>query len=272
MDVYIEATLDPRGSAERGSAAVAWFHRTLSGPLAELVRQEERAECGVHTGTSIRQSEDSQRAHITHLGRNRRQLDEELVKSPEWAVTEFYGEDVLARVQCSYFPVEGEWSQFVVALQAGSSKLSDAEYCTALVDFFAQALDDLNPAFARIERDSFSDWSNIEAALTRDLDESLPEARDFLRGYAWVTVCPQELAIRLGGPQTLAASGAFHRVISLQEGGVLLQASETLDGYTDQVMEQVFTVLAPVLPEGEPLPDPAHPNLRFVLRDAGQVR
>ncbi|MFG3017368.1 hypothetical protein ACGFZQ_02225 [Streptomyces sp. NPDC048254] len=268
----MEATLRPLGATERGAAVVNWFHRALSGPLAELVRQEERTEHGVHTGTSIRQSEDSRRTHITHLGRNRRRLDEELAKSPEWAVTEFYGDDVLARVQCSYFPVEGEWSQFVVALRAGSSMLSDVKYCTALVDFFAQALDDLNPAFARIERDSFSDWSNIEAALTRDLDESLPEARDFLRGYAWVTVCPQELAIRLGGPRVLAASGAFHRVISLQEGGVLLQASDTLAGYTDQVMERVFTALAPALPRGEPFPDPAHPNLRFVLRDAGRVR
>ncbi|MER7933306.1 MULTISPECIES: hypothetical protein [unclassified Streptomyces] len=272
MDVYMEATLDPRGAAERGAAAVSWFHKALSGPLAELVRQEERAEHGVHSGTSIRQSEGSRRTHINHLGRNRSRLDEELEKSPEWAVTEFYGEDVLARVQCSFFPVEGEWSRFVVALQAGMPRLSDAEYCTALVDFFAEALDELNPMFARIERDSFSDWSNIEAALTRDLDESLPESRDFLRGYAWVTVCPQELAIRLGGPQSLAASGAFHRVVPLQAGGVLLQASETLSGYTDQVMERVFTVLTPVLPEGQPVPDPAHPNLRFVLRDASQVR
>ncbi|MET8077805.1 hypothetical protein [Streptomyces sp. NPDC005303] len=272
MDVYMEATLDPRGVAERGAAAVSWFHKALSGPLAELVRQEERAENGVHSGTSIRQSEGSRRTHINHLGRNRSRLDEELEKSPEWAVTEFYGEDVLARVQCSCFPVEGEWSRFVVALQAGMPRLSDAEYCTALVDFFAQALDELNPMFARIERDSFSDWSNIEAALTRDLDESLPEGREFLRGYAWVTVCPQELAIRLGGPQSLADSGVFHRVVPLQAGGVLLQASETLSGYTDQVMERVFTVLAPVLPEGQPVPDPAHPNLRFVLRDASQVR
>ncbi|MEU6138801.1 hypothetical protein ABZ848_00390 [Streptomyces sp. NPDC047081] len=268
----MEATLDPLGEAARGTAAVAWFRRALSGPLAELVRQEERVEYGVHTGTSIRQSEGSRRTHIDHLGRNRGRLDEELAKSPEWAVTEFYGEDVLARVQCSYFPVEGEWSQFVVGLQAGSSSLSDPEYCTTLVNFFAQALDDLNPAFARIERDSFSDWSNIEAALTRDLDESLPEGRDFLRGYAWVTVCPEELASRLGGHQGLAASGVFHRVIPLRAGGVLLQASETLAGYTDQVMGQVFRVLAPVLPEGQPHPDPSHPNLRFVLRDAATVR
>ncbi|MER5666815.1 hypothetical protein [Streptomyces mirabilis] len=272
MDVYMEATLDPHGTAERGTAAVAWFHRALSGPFAELVRQEERAEYGVHTGTSIRQSEGSRRTHINHLGRNRSRLDEELAKSPEWAVTEFYGEDVLARVQCSYFPVEGAWSQFVVALQAGSSRLADAEYCTVLVDFFAQALDELNPVFARIERDFFSDWTNVESTLLRNLDESLPEGREFLRGYAWVTVCPHELATRLGGSAGLKASGAFHRVVPLRQGGVLLQASQTLAGYTDQVMERVFVALAPVLPEGEPHPDPAQPDLRFVPRDAATVR
>lgn len=105
-----------------------------------------------------------------------------LAKSPEWAITEFYGEDVLGRVQCSYFPVEGRWSQFVVALQSGASRLADPAYCTVIVDFFAQALDALNPVFGRIERNIFSDWTNLESALVRDLDESLPEDREFLHG------------------------------------------------------------------------------------------
>ncbi|MER5790240.1 hypothetical protein [Streptomyces sp. NPDC001980] len=272
MDVYVEATLDPLGAAERGAAAADWFEKAFSGPLAELSYQEERTEHGVHSGTSIRQSEGSRRLHLSHLGRNRARLKEELEKSPDWVVTEFYGDDTLGRVQSSYFPVEGEWSKFVVALQAGPARLADPTYCTGLVEFLALALDALNPAFARIERDVFSDWSNIEAVLNRDLDESLPEDREFLRGYAWVTVCPGELAQRLGGAAALSASGAFHRVVPLGAGGVLLQASETVAGYTDEVMEGVFTALARVLPEGEPQADPAHPTTRFVPRDAGQAR
>jgi hypothetical protein len=53
---------------------------------------------------------------------------------------------------------------------------------------------------------------------------------------------------------------------------VLLQASDTLAGYTDQVMQRVFEALAPVLPPGEPRPDPAYPEMRFVPRDAAGVR
>ncbi len=265
----MEVTLDPLGTAERGKAVVAWYERALSGPLGELLQQEERS--GVYTRTSVQQSEGSRCIHMPHLGRNRSRLNGELEKNPEWAATEFYGEDVLGRVQCSYFPVEGEWSKFVVALQAGSLRLADAGYCTALVDFLASALRELNPAFARIEHDAFSDWSNVEVALMRDLDESLLEGRDFLRGYAWVTVCPRELATRLGGHEALEASGAFHRVVPVQGGGVLLQASETSSGYTDLVMERVFEALAPVLPGGEPRADPAHPNVRFVPRDAARA-
>ncbi|MFF2993169.1 hypothetical protein ACFVTC_01100 [Streptomyces sp. NPDC057950] len=272
MDVYVEATLDPLGAADRGAVLVDWFERAFSGPFAELVHQEERAEFGVRTGTSVRQAGESRRSNLSHLGRNRARLKAELEKSPDWVITEFYGDDTLGRVQCSYFPVEGSWPKLVVGLLAGSLRLADPKYCADLVDFLALALDDLNPVFARIEKDSFSDRSNIEAALTRNLDDSLPEGRDFLRGYAWVTVCPRELALRLGGPEALAASGTFHRVVPSRQGGVLLQASETLAGYTDHVVERVFATLAPVLPEGRPFPDPAHPDLRFVLRDAANAR
>lgn len=45
-----------------------------------------------------------------------------------------------------------------------------------------------------------------------------------------------------------------------------------MDRYTEQVMERMFEALAPVLPPGEPRPDPAHPDTRFVPRDAATVR
>lgn len=271
IDVYIEATIAPLGSAERGKAVVAWFEAALSGPLADLVWQEERTEAGVHTRTSVWPSDSKRRIHMPHLGRNRDRLSTELAKSPKGVITEFYGDGTLGRVQCSYLPVEGEWSKFVVALELGSSGFSDSAHCASLVEFLTQALDDLNPLFARIESNVFSDRTNIEAVLNRDLDESLPEGRQFLRGYAWVTVCPGELAERLGGATALSASRAFHRVVPLGSGGLLLQASETLAGYTDQSMERVFTVLAPVLPKGEPHANPAHPDVRFVPRDARQA-
>ncbi|MEY2248892.1 hypothetical protein AB8A21_39240 [Streptomyces sp. BF23-18] len=134
------------------------------------------------------------------------------------------------------------------------------------------ALDGSSPLYGHIEWDNFDELTNLDVVLRRRRRPSLREGRRFLRGYAWVTVCPAELAARLGGAATLEDSGAFHRVLPLRAGGVLLQASVTMDGYTDQVMERVFETLAPVLPPGEPRPDPAHPYMRFVPRDAATVR
>ncbi|WRZ87699.1 hypothetical protein OHB54_00485 [Streptomyces sp. NBC_01007] len=140
------------------------------------------------------------------------------------------------------------------------------------MDVLHAALDASNPLFGRIEWNIFYELPNLDAVLRRRRRTSLREGRQFLRGYAWVTVCPAELAARLGGAAALEDSGAFHRVLPLRAGGVLLQASATMDGYTDQVMERVFEALAPVLPPGEPSPDPARPYMRFVPRDAATVR
>jgi hypothetical protein len=148
----------------------------------------------------------------------------------------------------------------------------DAAACAVLVEFLRDALDACNPTFGRVELNNFNELTNLDAVLRRKRRKSLRESRQFVRGYAWVTVCPAELSARLGGPAALAASGAFHRVVPLRAGGVLLQASETLAGYTDTVMERVFVALAPVLPEGEPHPDPAYPYMRFVPRDAAAAR
>ncbi|MET7981689.1 MULTISPECIES: hypothetical protein [unclassified Streptomyces] len=140
------------------------------------------------------------------------------------------------------------------------------------MDFLHTALDGSNPVFGRIEWHNFNEITNLDAVLRRKGRTSLREGRRFLRGYAWVTICPTELAAQLGGAAVLEDSGAFHRVLPLRAGGVLLQASSTMAGYTDQAMERVFEVLAPVLPPGEPSPDPAYPYMRFVPRDAATVR
>lgn len=80
--------------------------------------------------------------------------------------------------------------------------------------------------------------------------------RRVLRGYSWVTVCPAELAARLGGAAALAGCGAFVRVEELPRGAVWLQATEDFAGYDEAAMRRVFEALAPVLPAGQPEPDP----------------
>ncbi|MDW4911592.1 hypothetical protein RB628_41490, partial [Streptomyces sp. ADMS] len=74
-----------------------------------------------------------------------------------------------------------------------------------------------------------------------------------------------------GGAQRLADVGAFHAVRELRGGGLLLQATETLAGYDDRAMHQVFRALAPVLPPGIPGAHPARPNPRVVFEDASGV-
>ncbi|KQW06972.1 hypothetical protein [Streptomyces sp. Root369] len=129
-----------------------------------------------------------------------------------------------------------------------------------------------SPAFARVDvTGPWGDDTNLDVVLERRPRYSVDEAREFLRGYSWITVCPDELCRRLGGVSGLAASGAFCRVIPLAAGGAVLQSTETLTGFSDDAMRDVFRVLAPVLPAGLPRFDPAHPEVRYVPEDASAM-
>lgn len=139
------------------------------------------------------------------------------------------------------------------------------------VEFLVAALDAVNPAFAWLGADApASEETNLDWVLNRRVRDSVREARKFLRGYSWTTVCPEELSVRLGGPGALAATGAFHRVVPLSAGGVVLQATETAAAYTDNAVRGVFEALHPVLPPGVPQFDPAHPELRYFPADASR--
>jgi len=103
----------------------------------------------------------------------------------------------------------------------------------------------------------------LENRLPVDFGRNRPqytvgESRQWLRGYAWVTIAPQELADRLGGVAALRASGVFHEVAQLGQGGVWLQATRYFGQYDVAKATEVFEVLAPVLRPGLPqLPQPA---------------
>ncbi|WP_046731611.1 hypothetical protein [Streptomyces humi] len=153
----------------------------------------------------------------------------------------------------------------------GGDRIADPVFCAALPDFLAAALDGAGPAFARVDLRNFHDTPDLEAALRRTHRKYLGESRTHLRGYSWVTGVPAELAARLGGASHLSADGAFHAVRELRGGGLLLQATETLAGYDDRAMREVFRALAPVLPPGIPGDDPARPGLRVVPEDASGV-
>ena len=82
--------------------------------------------------------------------------------------------------------------------------------------------------------------------------QRIPRSREQLRGYDWLTICPKELADRLGGTGALRATGAFHEVAQLSGGGVWLLATADYRDLDDAALYRVFRALAPVLPIGMP--------------------
>src|SRR5262249_26331412 len=112
----------------------------------------------------------------------------------------------------------------------------------------------------------------LDVVLLRPFDESVDQGREFLRGYSWVTICPREIAERLGGADALRQTEAFVDVRALQDGGVFLGATPTIGEYDDAAMRKVFRALGPVLPPGMPKRQVGWENLRVVYEDAASIR
>ncbi|NEC86478.1 DUF3396 domain-containing protein [Streptomyces sp. SID12501] len=272
MDVYMEVTFDQLARVGQGEVLARWFREAQTRFFSVIADSETTDKGEIFSRASVAADMDGPSLRVGQVGKNWKKFEVQLTPFPWWADLDYVTGDVTlgwARsVQSTY---EG-YCNAVVGLLLGAEKRANGTYCATLVEFLRVALDEVNPAFGRIEQDLSFERANLDIALHRRLRRSLRESRDHLRGYAWVTVCPQELIERLGGCEALVASNAFYRVISLLAGGALLQASETLPGYSDEVMQKVFEALAPVLPAGAPQPDPAHPHARFVAQDAGLLR
>jgi hypothetical protein len=108
----------------------------------------------------------------------------------------------------------------------------------------------------------------LEDALLALWDEGIQRSGEVLRGYPWVTICAPEFVDRLGGVETLRASGAFHEVSVLSAGSVWLQATERLEDYQGAALRRVFQTVAPVLPPGQPKPYVGEYRGRMIYEDA----
>ena len=108
----------------------------------------------------------------------------------------------------------------------------------------------------------------LDQALGRSCSDSANASRRYLRGYGWITICPPEIADRLGGADALLGCSAFHTVYRLPAGGLWLQATEHVGQYTPAHAEAVFDVLRPVLPPGEPDESGNIDLRRIVMEDA----
>ena len=268
----MEVTFDQLAAVSQGEVLVRWFREAQTRFFSVAAESEATGKGNIVSRALDTPDIDGPSLRVSQVGQNWKNFETQLAAFPWRADLDYVTGDVtLGWVGSSQSTYEG-YCNAIVGLLLGAERRADGAYCATLVEFLRVALDEVNPAFGRIEQDLSFERANLDIALHRRLRKSLRESRDCLRGYAWVTACPQELIERLGGYETLIASSAFHRVLPLQAGGALLQASETLTEYSDEVMGKVFEVLAPVLPVGAPRPDPAHPHARFVAQDAGLVR
>ncbi|MBT1097349.1 hypothetical protein [Streptomyces sp. Tu102] len=272
MDVTVWATLDEQAAAPRGDLCVHWFRTAIDFFFSSEAEERETADSYAGVTESI---SGGRTTRVMDARENWPVLADALRAHPFYAKAGFYEASAnvdewveeYGRIEGRHEGRGGTHTELSAALRAGE-RIGDPDFCARLFDFLAVALDGADPVFARVDHLNFHDKPDLEVALRRSRRKYLRESRTYLRGYSWVTGVPGELASRLGGAPRLTSTGAFHAVRELRCGGLLVQATETLAGYDDRAMHQVFTALAPVLAPGIPEEDPARENLRIVFEDA----
>ncbi|MEO3816986.1 hypothetical protein [Plantactinospora sp. B24E8] len=144
------------------------------------------------------------------------------------------------------------------------------ELAPKLQEFLRRVADSTDPAYGEVSLDggAVSAETLLDMGLYRIRTDSAAESRTFLRGYEWVTICPRELAERLGGVAALTSCGAFAEVVPLAAGGVLVRAGDADEPYRPESIQVVFRALAPVLPPGQPRGLPGYDLSRLVFADA----
>jgi hypothetical protein len=130
---------------------------------------------------------------------------------------------------------------------------AEAPLSSRLVDHVETVCGTVDVSFGHVTDDfDAPGWTSLDTVMRRSVARSVRDARQFLRGYSWVTVLPAELAARLGGHPALETSGAFSAVREYPSGAVLLRATEDIFAYGEDATREIFEVLRPVLPPGMP--------------------
>ncbi|MGW6212400.1 hypothetical protein [Streptomyces sp. NPDC055109] len=211
MDVCIEAVLDNGGALEApGRLLVQWFRTARLELFKYLVKAEATGEGKVVSEAQlIGHVDDAPRTSPRSAGHGK--FEGGLAAFPWRAnITFLTGQgELLTLGRTSSLHVLGGGSAWRPSAAVTLNAPDDSPSCRALVDFLHTALDPSAPAFGRIEGNNFHELTNLDAAPRRRKRTSLRESRQFLRGYAWVTVCPAELTARLGGAAKLERLGAF---------------------------------------------------------------
>jgi hypothetical protein len=160
-----------------------------------------------------------------------------------------------------------------LSVQFGPDLLDDPAFQRSTLDFVHGFADEWNVAYGEISYDRGSGRTAYEDVFGGNPNRTAPESRKFLRGYAWLTLCAQEIGDRLGGVEALRASDAFAAVEPLRNGGYWLLASQDWREFGQPAAEKMFPVLAPVLRPGESVPDaPDDPPYYVSRRDAAELQ
>ncbi len=151
--------------------------------------------------------------------------------------------------------------------------LDDPRYQKSTLAFARSFADDWNPAYGEISYDRGSRRTAFENVFHGDSPETAVTSREVLRGYGWLTLCPQEIGDRLGGLEALRNSGVFAEAEALTRGGYWLLATEDYRDFGQDVAERMFPVLAPALRPGDAFPDIAsNPPFYVSRRNAAELQ
>lgn len=162
-------------------------------------------------------------------------------------------EDRAAIVEVKRVRDDGRWLRFQVSIPWHITEIP--EFSNVFVHFLKRWTESTEASFGIAGDQPNADTTALEYALDLPYswpDKNIPNSRDLLRGYSWLTLLPQELAVRLGGAAQLRETGAFSDVHEIGTGSLLLQATRNLEEFQPPVVGKVFSALAPVLLPGVP--------------------
>lgn len=269
MDLYLEVNLDDVAGKDRGPLIRQWFD-----DMSPMLFTSLEGKVDVRWLAGMARNESDTMEYFDDSPQGCGAFARELLGGPAWAEAslETASDEQLARIR-SFPTVFGDprFLSLSAIVPCEDRKVNDEGFCSELATFIANAVAQLNPAFGRIEHGLGDVETNLDVGLGRIPSISVSGSRNTLRGYAWLVIVSAEILHRLGGAEGLESVGAFHRILPLPAGGAVLQASPTIAGYTDSVMEKVFRALTPVLPSGMPKKDPAYPRVRFAPLDASEL-
>lgn len=171
---------------------------------------------------------------------------------------------------------EGADSWVRLACEVPGSSLDEERFQDAFEGFLRARAGEVDPSFGHIAFGYTLGKTALEEILGPPWllpEDTIPESRTWLRGYAWMTVLSREIAARLG-VASLRRRGAFHEVGELPGGSVWLRATPRFADFHGEPVRRVWVALAPALRPGDPTrfdTGPGEAPLPVVYEDAGQA-